>query len=85
MADRWDCHEHRKELRVSFGFHTVFHPVHGVLCQSERAYDVFIYHPIEFKSVAAAQKWIDTGFISELQEELCNLGVGFCKRTIQPR
>lgn len=73
---RWDCHECRNELCISY-FNTIYHPEHGQLCQAEKHWDGILFHPFHFGSKQAAQKWIETGFIAELQEDLSNLGVGF--------
>lgn len=74
--ERWDCHSHRAELKVS-GQATVYHPEHGQLCFGERHWDCFLQFPLRFNDMAAAQRWIESGYISELQESLGNLQVGF--------
>lgn len=80
----WDVHEHRSELRVS-DLATVFHCEQGVLCQVEKHWDFVIYHPIGFKNKEAAYKWIKEGYIADLQESLCNLGVEFSKEMFKTK
>lgn len=75
----WDCHEHKDEMFVCNK--VVCHPEHGQLCflsttfQNSGKYTVS--SPIEFNTEAAAQKWIDSGCIGEIQESLNYLHVGF--------
>lgn len=76
MADRWDVHQHRDELRVSCES-TVYHPEQGHLCYGIREYQVWLWFPIRFKDKAAAFRWIESGYIAELQESLSILQVGF--------
>lgn len=47
-----------------------------VLCQGIREYPYMIFHPIlwDYKK---AEKWIEKGYIGNLQEGLSNLAVGF--------
>lgn len=83
-ASRWDCHNHREELKVS-QHATVYHPDHGQLSVLEKHWDVNLWHPIMFKDKAAAWKWIQEGYIAELQEGLGNLGVSFTKTSCASR
>lgn len=78
MSKRWDCHDHRDELQVSHQC-TVYHPEHGQLCYGMRQFFSWLYFPIRFGSRAAALKWVESGWISELQEGLSVLNVGFTK------
>ena len=80
----WDCHEHRDELDVSAQL-TVYHPEYGQLCYAEKKPSCWIYHPIKFTSHKAAERWIREGYISELQEALYELGIGFSNETVVPR
>lgn len=86
MAERWDCHQHRDEMFTSDA-RTVCHPEKGQLCywldQYHGDHVCRTYHPIEFKTEAFAEKWIDSGFIAELQEGMSILAVGFSCVTIQ--
>jgi hypothetical protein len=75
----WDCHKHRKDLRVSDAC-TVYHPDKGQLSYWEVHYDCTLYYPIQFIDKAAAHKWIENGTIAEIQEGMSCLRVGFtCK------
>ena len=76
LTKRWDCHEHRDELHVSFNA-TVYHTEQGQLCYGERHWDVWLWFPIQFKDRSAAAKWINHGNIAEIQESLSILQVGF--------
>lgn len=79
---RWDCHDHRDELNVSDSC-TVYHQEQGVLCYGEKCkWNLKLYHPIVFKSKAAANKWIESGCISEIQESFRCLDIGFRKTNI---
>jgi hypothetical protein len=72
----WDCHKHRKELRVSDAS-TVYHPVKGQLCYWETHHDCNLYYPIKFKDRESAQRWIDEGTIAQIQESAGLLLIGF--------
>lgn len=76
MSERWNCHDHRDELRVG-PESTVFHPDHGILCYYYIEWNGTFYFPFKFKDKAAAYKWIQSGYISELQEGMTWLQVGF--------
>lgn len=75
---RFDCQEHRDELRVSDAA-TVYHSEWGQLCYWEVHWDCILYYPIRFKDKAAAQRWIESGTIAEIQESMSCLHVGFSK------
>ena len=72
----WNVHENKEELKISDA-NTIYHPEHGVLCYVETGGDVYLYHPINFKTKALAAKWIENGCIAEIQEGLGTLKVGF--------
>jgi len=78
MSKSWNCHNDRKNLQIS-AMHTVYHPQHGQLCVGEKHYDCLLWHPITFTSAYHANKWIESGTIAELQEQLMNLYVDFVK------
>jgi len=82
--ERWDCHQHRDELRVS-PFSTVYHPVKGVLSQCVRKYDGEIYDPIRFKDEKFAADWIRSGCIADIQEAFGCLAIGFSLVMFKPR
>jgi hypothetical protein len=82
--NHWDCHAHRNELQVS-NVATVYHHEYGQLCYAERHWDVVLWHPIRFRDRAAAQEWIEKGFIADLQESLCCLAVGFATQCLVAR
>jgi len=82
VTERWDCHQHRDELKVSDAA-AVYHPERGVLCYGEHHWDVAIYYPVLFKDKAAAYKWIESGCIAEIQESFHNLDIGFRTQTIK--
>ena len=84
MTERWNCHEHRDELKVSI-FDTVYHEEHGQLCQGHRDYDGTCFVPIQFESKSEAHIWIESGFIAQIQEGLTNLKVGFVTKCWIPR
>ncbi len=50
-----------------------------ILCQGVREYPFMIFHPIQFDH-EKAEKWVEKGYIAELQEGLTNLAVGFENR-----
>lgn len=81
---RWDCHQHRDELRVSDS-NTVYHDERGQLCYGYRHLNTFLFFPIQFKDKAAAYKWIESGCIAQLQEGLGCLAVGFELATLKIR
>ena len=83
-TERWDCHKHRHELKVSRA-RTVYHPEPGQLCQWVQHWDANIYLPIVFNSAHDARKWMEEGCIADLQESLGNLHVGFIPGTILDR
>jgi hypothetical protein len=82
--DNWNVHEHRHELAVS-GNATVYHLERGKLCMVERHWDCYIYHPIVFKTRAAAIEWTKTGCIAELQLSLMCPGIGFSNVLVEDR
>lgn len=76
----WNCHEHRNELR-STSSGCIYHEDHGVLCYGEEVgWNLWLYHPVIFKDRAAANRWIVSGCIAEIQESFHNLQVGFRTR-----
>jgi hypothetical protein len=83
-SERWDCHAHREELKVS-GEATVWHPEQGQLCYIDKHYDALLFHPVRFKSVPAAWEWTRTGCIADVQEGLSCLGVVFTKHCLVER
>jgi len=84
MDKTWDYATHRDELWVS-GAAVVYHKEYGVLCQTEDHYGIILHHPIVFKSIPKAWEWVREGYIGELQEGLCNLGVGFSTTLMKVR
>lgn len=82
--ERWNCHEHRDELQVSFQA-TVYHHLHGQLCYTERTNDCYLHIPIQFKDTAAAYRWIEKGCIADLQEGMGTLQIGFTTKCLTPR
>lgn len=48
-----------------------------VLCVKDRIYACYISTPIQFKTFEAAEKWVQSGTIAELQEGLGTLHIGF--------
>lgn len=83
-VERWDCHEHRDEL-LSSNAATVYHLERGQLCSWEVYWDCIIYHPVQFTDRHAAQKWIESGCIADIQESFSMLQVGFSNKTLERR
>ncbi len=81
---RWDCHEHRDEMFVIGS--VVYHPEHGSLCSFiddwHDGTKFRVWQGIQFKNPAAAQKWINEGFIADLQEGFGTLQVQFSNRAV---
>ena len=80
---RWDCHEHRDELKISDAC-TIYHPERGQLCYGERHWDCVLFFPLVFKSKQQANEWIEKGYIAQLQESLGILNVGFHRECCTP-
>lgn len=56
----------------------MYHEVQGHLCYGVRGLGgIWLWFPIRFKDKAAAYAWIKDGCISQLQEGLGTLQVGF--------
>lgn len=82
--NQWNCHQHKDELKISDGC-TIYHPEQGVLCCAENHWDVVIFHPVVFKDKMAAQTWIESGCIADIQESLHSLKVGFSRFNLKER
>ena len=48
-------------------------------------YDCYLYYPIKFKKRETAKKWIEEGTITELQESMSILGIGFYTKNFEKR
>ena len=54
-----------------------------ILCQGIKKYPFIIYHPIIWKDHKAAEVWIESGSIAEIQESFTNLNIGFHKTFLE--
>ena len=61
----------------------VIHNDIGILCVKYRdKYHYKLYKPVKFTTSELAQKWINSGYMAQLQEGFSELDVGFRKEMI---
>lgn len=76
----------RSELDIEVLFDKtaiVIHKDIGILCVKYRdKYPYKLYEPVKFTDAQKAQKWVESGYMAQLQENFSELDVGFRKEMI---